>query len=987
MFRFKKIQYLLLLSIISPLIEPQNLDSFVKEKNGVIEISCDYYKVMITATGNMEVYSTEGDLLIRGFPEFVANYRGVDIQTRNPQQIHIDIRGNRVTLSYAEDLQDVEVNLIYTFKKESPYLRLQSRITYKNSVYPLYEYLSFCITERIGRIMTRDERFNNIQGEKIYVTDSWTPKVVLLGKGERSVSLIGFDNAQSMEVIPDSQDIEVKLVFDDAVNHPHFYFPFYGDHTIKVDLSRTTRTAGDTVTYYTVLSIGREEKIVAKWRQPYGYEAALIFSEHTDGSDIATTNAIAYGTSDTLSDFYGRGGILGNGLTYTKSIWLESSFDYNGTDGLDNPAYKPLCDKLYEDGVEIIPHTITNLTDTREDIENGFSYLQQYHSRNWIDHRGASNLEDLAHFGWNILSEYYIVDIMDKYNYKYAWAYIDLNELKYLPPRANVNWNTGEDGNLLIPTKTENHQPILFYNNNIDDNPEDDKRIYFWTTVSCYTYESPERYYTTEKLDKLIDERGIHISHNYFALQKIKPLGPHYLTPIDTTGIGFADGLQLVYKNNVTSFDTMANLLLNPGFETGDLSGYFESQGGYTTIVDLYPMFGNYCAMLTTTGNNYQINSSFLNFDREKHLVFSVFLRGFIGSIGIQYYSDDGTYLDGDYLYIGFNLGEEWQRKVVNGRDPLDYPSFATKVSMRIVTHKNYTKRWQIDSVFNGYLSSISSKQREGNLWVPTLSQFADHLISISNVEVIPQDDGLYKIHTIDAIDGFSLVTKDEGIKDIYIDGTLVSDYKINDSDRIFWFDLSPHSTYNLYFTTSEEYPNTYLLESPSDETNPGEEIKFKWTGTDNKDTDLEFSFSLDEEAFSFFSNMTEISYQNLPSGLHCFRVRARDLDDNIDRTPSQKYFFVNGEEDSVLPAYTSSKPFPNPFSISKDRKVFIYAPNAFISVYDLSGRRVGIFTGGETFQSWDGRNFNGAILPCGSYFCLVRAQSIIDRFRIVLTR
>lgn len=987
MFRFKKIQYLLLLSIISPLIEPQNLDSFVKEKNGVIEISCDYYKVMITATGNMEVYSTEGDLLIRGFPEFVANYRGVDIQTRNPQQIHIDIRGNRVTLSYAEDLQDVEVNLIYTFKKESPYLRLQSRITYKNSVYPLYEYLSFCMTERIGRIMTRDERFNNIQGEKIYVTDSWTPKVVLLGKGERSVSLIGFDNAQSMEVIPDSQDIEVKLVFDDAVNHPHFYFPFYGDYTIKVDLSRTTRTAGDTVTYYTVLSIGREEEIVAKWRQPYGYEAALIFSEHTDGSDIATTNAIAYGTSDTLSDFYGRGGILGNGLTYTKSIWLESSFDYNGTDGLDNPAYKTLCDKLYEDGVEIIPHTITNLTDTREDIENGFSYLQQYHPRNWIDHRGASNLEDLTHFGWNILSEYYIVDIMDKYNYKYAWAYIDLNELKYLPPRANVNWNTGEDGNLLIPTKTENHQPILFYNNNIDDNPEDDKRIYFWTTVSCYTYESPERYYTTEKLDKLIDERGIHISHNYFALQKIRPLGPHYLIPIDTTGIGFADGLQLVYKNNVTSFDTMANLLLNPGFETGDLSGYFESQGGYTTIVDLYPMFGNYCAMLTTTGNNYQINSSFLNFDREKHLVFSVFLRGFIGSIGIQYYSDDGTYLDGDYLYIGFNLGEEWQTKVVNGRDPLDYPSFATKVSVRIVTHKNYTKRWQIDSVFNGYLSSISSKQREGNLWVPTLSQFADHLISISNVEVIPQDDGLCKIHTIDAIDGFSLVTKDEGIKDIYIDGTLVSDYKINDSDRIFWFDLSPHSTYSLYFTTSEEYPNTYLLESPSDETNPGEEIKFKWTGTDNKDTDLEFSFSLDEEAFSFFSNMTEISYQNLPSGLHCFRVRARDLDDNIDRTPSQKYFFVNGEEDSVLPAYTSSKPFPNPFSISKDRKVFIYAPNAFISVYDLSGRRVGIFTGGETFQSWDGRNFNGAILPCGSYFCLVRAQSIIDRFRIVLTR
>jgi len=987
MFEFVKIQYFLLLSIIPLLTESQGLNSFVKEKNGIIEISCDYYKVAITATGNMEVYSTKGDLLIRGFPEFVANYRGWNIQTRNPQQIHIDIRGNRVTLFYAENLEDVGVNLIYTFKKESPYLKLQSRIIYKNGVYPLYEYLSFRITERNGRIMTRDERFNNIQGEKIYVTDSWTPKVVLLGERERSVSLIGFDNAQSMEVIPDSQDIVIRLVFDDVVNHPHFYFPFYGDHTTKVDLSRTTRTAGDTAMYYTIFSIGKEERVVAKCRQPYGYEAAMIFTEHTDGSDIATTNAISYGTADTLSSFYGRGGILGNSLTYTKSVWLESSFSYNGTDGLDNPAYKTLCDRLYDDGVEIIPHTITNETDTREVVENGFSYLKQYHSRNWIDHSGARNLEDLAHFGWNRLDEHYIVDIMDKYNYKYAWAYIDLDETQYLPPRENVSWYTGEDGNLLIPAKTEYHQPILFYNNNIDDNTGDDKRIYFWTTVSCYTHGDLEKYYTLEKLNKLIDERGIHISHNYFALQKTKPLGPRYLIEIDTVGIGFADGLQLEYGDSATPFDTTINLLINPSFETGDLSGYFESQGGYTTITDLYPMFGNYCVALTTTGNNYQINSSFLNFDREKHLVFSTFLRGFISSIGIQYYDDDKNYLDGDYMYIGSNLGNEWQRKAVNGRAPLDYPPLATNVSVRIVTHGNYTEGWEIDSVFNDYLSSISSKQREGNLWVPTLSQFGDHLISISNVEVIPQDDGLCKIHSIDAIDGFSLVTKDEGIKDIYIDGTLVSDYKINDSDRIFWFDLSPHPIHNLYFTTSEEYPNTYLLESPSDEINPGEEIKFKWTGTDNKDTDLEFSFSLDEEAFSHFSNVTEISYQNLSSSLHCFRVRARDLDGNIDRTPSQKYFFVNGEEDSVLPAYTSSKPFPNPFSISKDRKVFIYAPNAFISVYDLSGRRVGVFTGGETFQSWDGRDFNGTILPWGSYFCLVRTQSIIDRFRIVLTR
>lgn len=987
MFEFMGMQFFLLLFAISFVSECQGIAPFVKDANGIIEISCDYYSVVITPAGDMEVYSTEGDLLMRGFPEFVANHRGWEIQSENPQEIHIDMLGNKVTLSYAEHLQDVEINFAYTLRKESPYLRLQSKIVYGNIIYPLYEYLAFHLMGSEGKVMTRDERLNNIQGGKTYVTDSWTPKVVLLGEGSKSVSFIGCDNTQSMEVIPDSQDTEVRLVFDDIVNHPHFYFPFYGDYNTKVDLSKTTRVVGDTATYYAVLSIGRKGKIVAKFRQPYGYDATLVFTEHTDCSDIATTNAIAYGTSDTLSGFYGKGGILGDRLTYTKSVWLESSFAYNGTDGLDNPTYMVLCDRLYNDGVEIMPHTITNETDSREVVEEGFSYLQQYNSRNWIDHRGASNLEDLAHFGWNRLNKYYIVDIMEKYDYKYAWAYIDLNEMQYLPPRPNVSWYTGEDGNLLIPAKTEYHQPILFYNNNIDDNTGDEKRIYFWTTVSCYTHGDLEKYYTPEKLDKLIDERGVHVSHHYFALQKTRPIAPHYLIRIDTVGVGFADGLQLEYGDSASSFDTTINLLINPSFETGDLSGYFESHGGYTTIVDSYPKLGNYCAMFTATGNNYQINSSFLNFDRERHLIFSVFLRGFIGSIGIQYYDDDGNYLDGDYLYIGTNLGGEWRRKIVSGREPLDYPPLTTNVSVRIVTHGSYTEGWEIDSVFNAYLSDISSRQKEGKLWVPTFSRFADYLVSASNVEIDPQDDGLYKIYTMGASNGFSFITKDEAIKDIYIDGIPISDYKISDDDCIFWFDLSPDSSHNLYFATNEEHPNTYLLESPPDEVHPSKEIKFRWTGTDNNDIDLKFSYSLDGESPSPFSNATEISYQNLPPGLHCFRVKARDLDGNIDRTPSQKYFFVISEEDSIPPVNISGKPFPNPFNISKEGRVFIYAPNAFASVYDLSGRRVGVFKGGDVLQSWDGRGFDGTLLPCGCYFCIVRTESIIDRFKIVLIK
>ncbi len=816
--------------------------SFIKEKNGFIEISCDYYKLIIKSLCTMEIYSTEDNLLLNGFPKFVGHYGECETQSSSHQDMQIYLCANRIILSYVVHNEDTEIEFIYTLRKESPYLRIDIKVTYNETTYPLFEYLSFNIPANEGKIMTRDERLTTIDRENIYVTDTWTPKIALFGEGINSVSFIGYDNAQSMELIPDSQNTEVRLILDDVVNHPHFYFPIYGDYNTKVDLSRTTRAKGDSAEYFILLSLGREEKIVAKFRQPLGYEASLIFTEHTDGSDIATTNAISFGTSDTLSDLYGKVGIIGNGLTYTKSVWIETSNAYNGSDGLDNPLFKATCDKLYEEGVEIIPHTITNETDTREDVNNGLSYLKNYCSRNWIDHSGAYNLEDLAHFGWNRLSEYYILDIMDKYNYSYAWAYIDLNESKYNPPRDSICWSTADDANLLIPGQTEYHQPLLFYNNNIDDNPEDKKKIYLWTTVTCYNHGDLEKYYTPEKLEKLVDERGVHISHHYFSLQKTRKAAPHYLVPFDTTRNSL---------NNST----------------------FEASG------------------------------------------------------------------------------------------------------------------WEIDPIFNGYLSNISSLKSDGRLWVPTLSSFADYLISASHVEIIPQDDGLYRIYSSESIGGFSLITENDDIKDIYVDGNPVSESKIIDDDLLFWFDLQPDKAHTLYFATYDEYPNTYLLETPADYVPPGEEISFRWAGTDNKDIQLQFSYSLDGDTFSIYTDTSQISYQDFSAGLHCFSVRAKDSDGNIDQSPSKRCFMVSDLEDSELPLVKTLSPFPNPFDLSYAGRVSIYAPNAFVSVYDLAGRRVGVFKSGGNFQIWDGRDIDGKILPSGSYFCVVKKESIIGRYKITLIR
>ncbi|MCB9283833.1 MAG: response regulator [Lewinellaceae bacterium] len=55
----------------------------------------------------------------------------------------------------------------------------------------------------------------------------------------------------------------------------------------------------------------------------------------------------------------------------------------------------------------------------------------------------------------------------------------------------------------------------------------------------------------------------------------------------------------------------------------------------------------------------------------------------------------------------------------------------------------------------------------------------------------------------------------------------------------------------------------------------------------------LMYSFRLDNKGWSPFSNSTQFTFTNLPSGTHHLQIRARDLDFNIDPTPASIEFKV----------------------------------------------------------------------------------------------
>lgn len=414
---------------------------------------------------------------------------------------------NNTMISYNYSLNTLDVLVNCTFYKEKSYVDFVFKIHYKNDTLVRFERITFDIYSDNGTILLRNYRMTPLE-KQTYVTDQTTPKIVEFKypPTKNKLSLTGSDDLQSMELKVENNSYSVLMLYlDNERNHPHFYF----EKNKIFTLDETKRVVGESVEYHIRFSINGDEKYIAKMRQPYGYLATLVFTEHADGENVKKSRAIAYGYSESSHPLFGTKGFLGNNLTWTKSIFV---FDYTNhpSDALmEKQEYKNLIDQLHSDGVEIVPHSITSVTDNRSVVMSGLDILTQYKTRNWIDHgagSGKENFEALASQGWNAQSEYYILDLLHRYNYRYAWGYIDYPIMESL--------------NLLEPNKTSVINPYMYYNNRIDDNSTDDFKIFLWNSMN--TNKKPEKYYTKANIDKLINEKGVHIGHEYFDYEDCK---------------------------------------------------------------------------------------------------------------------------------------------------------------------------------------------------------------------------------------------------------------------------------------------------------------------------------------------------------------------------------------------------------------------------------------------------------------------------------
>ena len=272
---------------------------------------------------------------------------------------------------------------------------------------------------------------------------------------------------------------------------------------------------------------------------PNGYESGIIFTEHADWTDLRTHRAVLFGSEKITKTKDATGGFVYYGIPVTKSVF------YNNPDQVTNEAvsrgtfkglhttiktdreFEKLLKQLYKIGFDICLHTPEQYTTTPSNLKEALDYMQrEFKSTTWIDHgynNGLeNNREDMVCDGLNRQSEYYAGFQWQRHGIKYLWnAYYEENRMnpwcfdnslmQPYPgfgdalPNRQVTTIAGHD--YFHGSLTGVHRMI-------------EPTFLAWSTPSTLEAVSDAEwdfYYSEKRLQQLVDNHNVHITHIYPA--------------------------------------------------------------------------------------------------------------------------------------------------------------------------------------------------------------------------------------------------------------------------------------------------------------------------------------------------------------------------------------------------------------------------------------------------------------------------------------
>ena len=323
-------------------------------------------------------------------------------------------------------------------------------------------------------------------------------------------------------------------------DHPLIHYPLMSDTSdVFEDISYREIHKGETIsseiTLYYNIAMDDLPRLMPVWD---GYQSAFIFTEHADWTDIRTHRAVLFGSEKITKARDATGGFVYYGIPVTKSVF------YNNPDGITNSQashgtftglqttiktsreFERLLQQLHKLGFDLCLHTPEQYTTTPDNLKEALDYMRRhFKSTAWIDHGynngPKKNREDLVCDGLDRGSIYYAAELWQRHGIRYLWnAYYEENRMEAWHFDNNLTQPYPGFGDALPNRQVGTIAGYDYEHTPIGEEPMLHPDFLTWSTPS--TLEATKDadwdfFFSKERLQKLIDQHSVFITHIYPA--------------------------------------------------------------------------------------------------------------------------------------------------------------------------------------------------------------------------------------------------------------------------------------------------------------------------------------------------------------------------------------------------------------------------------------------------------------------------------------
>lgn len=339
--------------------------------------------------------------------------------------------------SFTFGIKDVILDFTCTFiTGNTSELKVISKTKYNKDIVVVRESVIARYKDNLKEVYTDNRKLNSDYFQDEYWLNKEGFKI-----GDGINAMIAYHESDISSIQLNTINKLIVFNLDYHYDHLRMTFPLIMDSTkkgIKQDLSCTERFKNTVSENHFTFNIGLAVKTLPRFmKNPKGFLATYIFTEHADFSDMKAQRAVNYG-SDNIYNFKDAiGGFAGNKIPVTKSVFYHNPdkvsnklFNKKFTSEICNiksmPDFSNMLNELSKNGFEICLHTPEEYTTNTEYLKEALTYFNShFNSKTWIDHGydnpQKNNREDFVCDGFNKSSTYYAQPLFKQNNICYFW--------------------------------------------------------------------------------------------------------------------------------------------------------------------------------------------------------------------------------------------------------------------------------------------------------------------------------------------------------------------------------------------------------------------------------------------------------------------------------------------------------------------------------------------------------------------------------------